>query len=317
VSEFLLPVRWLGRFGNRMFQYAYGATYARRTGRDYFMPSEWEGTRLFKPQPHTVIDNEVIRNALADATEGAASNAARLAVVRRYYPDAELFDADLAGEPYATYGHPRCFANTCAYNPAIFAGMSRRHLQQLCEFSDEVTSLRSYRRYADMQGLYDVAHLRRDDISDAEYNRTHVQGYSVISKDAYARAFDKFGYAADEIEWVSDDYTGRWHTGRRMRQRGGWTHPIGSEYLKGLVFDWLDDFLKLYFARTIFRANSSFSWWAAELSLTAKVFSPVLDKEHIYGIDGMEEIMVDFVEGNHPHWARGGLYPKPALIISP
>ena len=68
------------------------------------------------------------------------------------------------------------------------------------------------------------------------------------------------------------------------------------------MFDWLDDFLKLYFARTIFRANSSFSWWAATLSPTAKVFSPVIDKHHIYGVDGMEEITVDFVEGNHPHW---------------
>ena len=55
-------------------------------------------------------------------------------------------------------------------------------------------------------------------------------------------------------------------------------------------------------SRTIFRANSSFSWWAAFLSPHARVFSPVLDTHHIYGVDGMEEISVDFVEGNHPHW---------------
>jgi hypothetical protein len=193
--------------------------------------------------------------------------------------------------------------------------MSRRHLQQLCEFGDEVTSLRSYKRYADMQGLYDVAHLRRDDISDAEYNRTHVQGYSVISMDAYYRAFEKFGYAADEIEWVSDDYTGKWHVGRKRRYAGGWRYPTGSEYVRGMVFDWLDDFLKLYFARTIFRANSSFSWWAGLLSPTAKVYSPVLDKRHIYGVDGLDEIMVDFVEGNHPHWMYAGDRPSPDVVL--
>ena len=88
----------------------------------------------------------------------------------------------------------------------------------------------------------------------------------------------------------------------KTRFRGGWTYPTGSEYLPGVIFDWLDDFLKLYFARTIFRANSSFSWWAAMLSPTAKVFSPVIDTNHIYGVDGTEEITVDFVEGNHPHW---------------
>jgi hypothetical protein len=195
--------------------------------------------------------------------------------------------------------------------------MSRRHLQQLCEFGEEVTSLRSYRRYHDMRGLYDVAHLRRDDVSDVAYNRTHVQGYSVISKEAYLRAFAKFGYSADAIEWVSDDYSRQWHVDRKMRYVGEWTYPTGSEYLPGLVFDWLDDFLKLYFARTIFRANSSFSWWAGLLSPTAKVFSPVLDRRHVYGVDGMEEIMVDFVEGNDPHWGWGGHYPKPALTIGP
>jgi len=35
MSEFLLQLRWSGRFGNRLFQYAYGATYAKLTGREY------------------------------------------------------------------------------------------------------------------------------------------------------------------------------------------------------------------------------------------------------------------------------------------
>jgi hypothetical protein len=315
MSEFLLQLRWTGRFGNRMFQYAYGATYARLTGLEYFLPSEWEGTRLFKSQIHRVIDNDEIRLALADPEEGAASNQKRMEVVREYCPDAELIDADLAPDPYFTPGHPLCHANMCAYNSAIFARMSSNHLRQLCEFSDEVKNLSSYKRYSDIQGMYDVAHLRRDDISDATYNRTHIQGYSVISKESYLRAFEKFGYSEDSIEWVSDDYTGNWHIGRKMRYRGGWEYPNGSEYLKGIIFDWLDDFLKLYFARTIFRANSSFSWWAGVLSPTAKVFSPVVDKRQIYGIDGMEEIAVDFVEGNHPHWLYGGYYPKPDVVV--
>ena len=48
---------------------------------------------------------------------------------------------------------------------------------------------------------------------------------------------------------------------------GGWSYPEGSEFLgDDIIFDWLHDFLKLYFARTIFRGNSSFSWWAAYLN---------------------------------------------------
>ena len=129
--------------------------------------------------------------------------------------------------------------------------MSRSHLKELCEFSDEVMRLEAYKRYADMQGLYDVAHLRRDDISDAEYNRTHVQGYSVVSMESYRRAFRKFGYSEESIEWVSDDYTGKWHVGRKNGYRGGWTYPTGSEYLPRIMFDWLGDFLKLYFAHEL------------------------------------------------------------------
>jgi hypothetical protein len=235
--------------------------------------------------------------------------------VRKHYPDAQLIDAELAEDPYPTPGHPVCHANGCAYNAAIFPRVSKTHLKGLCEFSEEVTRLEAYKRFFDLQGLYDVAHLRRDDIADAEYNRTHVQGYSLISKKSYVRAFEKFGYAEDSMQWVSDDHTGKWHLGKTPRGWGGWEYPTGSQYVPGMVFDWLHDFLKLYFARTIFRANSSFSWWAATLSPTAKVFSPVVSKRHIYGVDGMEEIDVDFVEGNHPHWLYGGQYAKPEIVL--
>lgn len=315
MNEFLFQIRWNGRFGNRMFQYAYGATYARLTGRAYWLPSDWEGTRLFKRQDHPVVENEEIRAALAEPDDAYVKNQQKMAVVQKYYPTAQLFDAELAGDPYATPDHPLCHANGCTYNKAIFPKMSRAHLKDVFEFSDAVKQLAVYRRYADMQGLYDIAHLRRDDISDVNYNRSNIQGYSVVSKDSYRRAFEKFGYDASSIQWVSDDYTGQWHVGRKMRYRGGWQYPAGSEYLPGIVFDWLEDFLKLYFARTIFRANSSFSWWAATLSPAAKVYSPVIDRQHIYGVDGMEEIDVNFVEGNHPHWLYGEQYAAPGIVI--
>jgi hypothetical protein len=311
MSRFLLQLRWTGRFGNRMFQYAYGATYMRLTGVEYWMPSEWEGTRLFRQQRHKVVENAEIRAALLDPEEGAASNQKKMEAIWRHHPDAELFDAELAQDPYLDRGYPVCHANGCVYNPRLLSGLSKEHLKSLCDFSDEVTRLDTYKRYFDMQGMYDIAHLRRDDISDAQYNRTHGQGYSVISKNSYLRAFRKFGFAEDSIEWVSDDYTGKWHAGRKQRGRAGWSYPTGSQYVPGVAFDWLADFLKLFFARTIFRANSSFSWWAGLLSPTARVFSPVMDKRHIYGVDGMEEIDVDFVEGNHPHW----IYGEPDIVL--
>jgi hypothetical protein len=199
-----------------------------------------------------------------------------------------------------------CVDDPCAYHPSIFAKMSRSHLLSVFEIATSVKRLDLYRRLEDRQGTYDIAHLRRDDISNPTYNQTHVQGYSVISKRSYEAAFAEFGFDPAEMEWVSDDYSGKWHVDRPPRRRGGWRYPAGSEVLPDVLFDWLEDFLRLYFARTIFRANSSFSWWAAFLSPCARVFSPVIDKRHIYGVDGLEEIDVDFVEGNHPHWMFGG-----------
>ena len=183
--------------------------------------------------------------------------------------------------------------------------MDKQHLLNLFEFSDEVKNSDIYKRYENVKGTYDIAHLRRDDISSPEYNKVNAQGYSVISKNSYINAFKKFGYDSENVLWTSDDFTKKWHTSRNPTSNFGWQYPMGSNYRKGEIFDWLEDFLRLYFARTIFRANSSFSWWAAFLSPTAKVYSPILDKKHIYGVDGMEEIEVEFVDGNHPHWLYG------------
>lgn len=37
-------------------------------------------------------------------------------------------------------------------------------------------------------------------------------------------------------------------------------------------------------------------------SAEMRVFSPVIDKAYVSGVDGLQEIDVEFVEGNHPHW---------------
>ena len=293
---------WYGRFGNRMHQYAYGVTYARLNGCRLWLPSEWEGTQLFAQQPHVVLPRGRLRTTLNRSRDQFDHPERRAAALRAVVPEAVQLRPARPGESYARHDATVFYDDMCCYHPSIFAAQSRAHLRSVFAFSEAVTRLDLYKRLADRQGTYDIAHLRRDDISNPQYNRTHVQGYSVISQRSYAAAFARFGFDPAAIEWVSDDYHRLWHRDREQKPRGRWIYPTGSEVLPDVVFDWLEDFLRLYFARTIFRANSSFSWWASFLSPTARVFSPVIDKRHIYGIDGLEEIDVDFVEGNHPHW---------------
>ena len=66
---------------------------------------------------------------------------------------------------------------------------SKKKILKWLEFTDEVKNLDIYKRLEDKQGTYDIAHLRRDDISNANYNKNNPQAYSVVSKQSYLKAF--------------------------------------------------------------------------------------------------------------------------------
>ncbi|HEX5944104.1 MAG TPA: hypothetical protein VFY66_17605, partial [Anaerolineales bacterium] len=273
-------------------------------------PSEWEGTHLFKHDRFQIVDDDELRLFLNQSQPALDTLEARSRAVeahnQREGSSFEYLNPDLPHENWA--GKRAVFIDSlCAYHPTIFQHISKEYLRnEVFVFSDEVRNTDFFKHYSDRQGTYDVAHLRRDDIANPSFNQSNVQGYSVLARESYLRAFRKFGFDPEKIEWVSDDYLRKWHPDRPSSRRGSWNYPIGSEYLgPDLIFDWLPDFIKLYFARTIFRANSSFSWWAGFLSPTARVFSPVIDRQVIYGRDSFEELDCEFVEGNHPHWMYG------------
>ena len=302
---------WIGRFGNRMHQYAYGMTYSRLNNVPYVLPSYWEGTKLFK-NPNLKVLNESIQTELNGVKDEKCESELRKNVIRKYYPDVKFINPTDELENYSVQEKPSCFDNLCAYHESIFSKMSRKHLLEIFEFSDEVKNTTAYKYWSSKAGTYNIAHLRRDDIADPEYNKQNEQGYSVISKKAYINAMSYYGFNPNDFEWTSDDYLREWHKDRKETIRLGWNYPEGSEYRSDIIFDWLEDFLRIYFAKNIFRANSSFSWWASFLSPTATVYSPVLDKQVIYGIESYTEINVPFVKGNHPHW----MYNVKDIIIN-
>jgi len=312
---------WSGRFGNRMYQYAYGVTYAKLRGVEFIVPSDWEGTKLFKNQHHTVIENEEFRKELNFPTlgEDGKPNPSRFDIVKKYIPNVKPIDPhSLWGYYYD--GRPVTYDVICAYHygniskiPTIFIPQSRSHLLKVFEFSDEVKESESYKYWHSRKGTYDVAHLRRGDISRPGPYKVGVNHYPVMSLDSYYRAFEKFGYDKDKIEWISDDATNTWHKDRPVTENLGFKYPEGSIYKPGIIFDWLDDFLKMYFARTVFRGNSSFSWWVNFLS-GVNAYAPIIDKRAPEG-DVRPELDFDFVKGNYPHW----MYTEPTpweIIIS-
>lgn len=87
--------------------------------------------------------------------------------------------------------------------------------------------------------------------------------YALVSDASYTKAILKFGFDPEMAAVFSDD------------------RPAGNQY---------DDFFQLMFSDVLFRANSSFSWWAAALS-DGQVFSPVVE-------DKTGWIDCEFVKGN-------------------
>ena len=297
----IVMVHWNGRFGNRVFSYMFGKTYADRHGLDFYLPSEWEGTRLFVNSGVKIVSDDMLRLEVNQSKKPMDSLEYRREAVARYNQktgdNLQFFNPDSSGHQE----HKNVFFdNLCIHSDQNFKSYNRGKLLEWLEFSPEVKNLDIYKRLEDKQGTYDIAHLRRDDISNANYNKNNMQAYSVVDKQSYLNAFSKFGYDPNSIEWTTDDWTGKWGVGKPT-VRGGWNYPVGSKVIPDVLFDWLPDFLRLYFARTVFRGNSSFSWVAAFLNPNIKVYSPVLTQRKTYR-GTSDELLFEFVEGNEPHW---------------
>tara|TARA_A100001037_G_scaffold63293_1_gene55373 strand:+ start:75048 stop:77000 length:1953 start_codon:yes stop_codon:yes gene_type:complete len=298
----IMMVHWNGRFGNRLGSYAFGRNYAEKYNLDFYIPSEWEGTRLFVDDGYKIVEDDDLRLNINQSKKPYDSLQYRAKMVAEWGNRVNKKLTYMNPDDPAQYGKTNVFYDSlCVNGEHIFKDFSRKKFLKWFQFTDEVKNLDIYKRLEDKQGTYDIAHLRRDDISNPNYNKRNHQGYSVVNKQSYLNAFEKFGYDVSKMEWTTDDWTGKWGVGKPQHGRGGWSYPVGSRVLPDVIFDWLPDFLRLYFARTIFRGNSSFSWWAACLSPTAKIYSPVLTKRKIY-FGESDELDFDFVEGNHPHW---------------
>jgi hypothetical protein len=117
-----------------------------------------------------------------------------------------------------------------------------------------------------------VAHWRRGDYLSL--------GYPVVGLSAFLSAVVGHGFGKETIGWSREE---------SPHLHDGFTGELS----------FVPDFCRLMRARVLFRANSSFSWWAATLG-NGRVFSPIID-----GLQGgIEHDAVPFVEGNHPKLAE-------------
>jgi len=289
-------IHWIGRFGNRMFQVAYGKTFEKTFNVDFRTVSKWEGDVLFKNCKTKLISNKKLRQDLLKY--GSSANGQTLegwAEIIGSHNDSTGDDTAFL-YPYdrGSWTKPKTnLAMDCACwdSEYIFKQYNKKYLKRIFEFSDEIKKSDVYKRAEDKQGTYDVAHLRRDDTVFSEAN--HNWNYPVISRKSYEKAFRMFDVDPGGVEWISDDFP--------SHPSMGWGYPNGQKRIDNIFFDFFPDFLKLYFGRNIFRANSSFSWWAAFLSPTGTVYSPILHDRVLYYED-KKELNCEFIKSNSPHF---------------
>lgn len=287
-----------------MFTYLYGVNHARRNSAQFYLPSLWEGSLLFADSGAKLYPDVDFRTKLVDSGRNRESLEARTELVNEHFSprglEVSYHDPDLPGEA-SSHGSHCFFEKLCVQNSEVFERYSLSEIRSIFAWSTEVTQSDLFQRMAEREDTYSVAHLRRGDIANTSLNAKRETGYSVISKQSYLRAFEKFDVDPDSVLWISDDRTGSWGLPKQATQQAPWSYPEGSQKVPGVFFDWFEDFLLMYFAKTVFRANSSFSWWAACLNPSAEVYSPVLSQKKHFLAPG-DEIDVDFVKGNHPHW---------------
>lgn len=116
-----------------------------------------------------------------------------------------------------------------------------------------------------------LCHLRRGDYAG--------YGYPIVSSRSYERAVLTYGLNPEWAGYVSEENPTR---------RGDLPQDL----------DFMSDFYRLMRARTILRANSSFSWLAALLG-EGLVLSPIVE-----GLEGGKEHDCAFVAGNWPRFCN-------------
>jgi hypothetical protein len=145
--------------------------------------------------------------------------------------------------------------------------MNRKWLKNLFTFKQKWIDL-----FPKPKPFYIAAHLRRGDYVGLK------SIYALISQQSYINACKKFDLNIEDIIWISEE------------------KPIINQIAENEGIPWLGDFMTIYNADIILRANSTFSWWGATLS-NAKVYSPIIDNNR-------GDCDVDFVEGNWPKLAN-------------
>ena len=309
-SKKIILLHWTGRFGNRMFLYAFGCQYAKKYNCTFYIPSTWEGTSIFVNNEYVKIipddelrlrinqsdprmDNiEYRKQSLIDYNARTKDNVEFVTTNRQMLGKTNIAFDDLH----------------CMYFPDLFNIIEKTFIREIYEFNDAVKNSELYKELETLKGTYSSVHWRRGDIAMLTYKGAH----SLISLSSIQNAILKWSPASDrkKMIWVSDDpiyrtksYENidiqRWINKSKGKQK--WTYPTGEHIIPEIFFDWLPEFLILHFSKRLFRGNSSFSWWASILG-DMETYCPKIESKPKGMRNEYHQLEAEYLPGNNEHF---------------
>uniref|UniRef100_A0A6C0D9J4 Glycosyltransferase n=1 Tax=viral metagenome TaxID=1070528 RepID=A0A6C0D9J4_9ZZZZ len=299
VSKKIVLLHWIGRFGNRMFQYAFGCSYAKKYDCIFYMPSEWEGTLIFKKNKYTkIVTDDELRLHINQKFVDKKYRSMHLDNYKKRTGDSielvKFNNKQNVGKTNIAFQDLYCM-----HFSFLFEIMDSNFLKEIFTFNDNVKNSEMYKWFESRKHTYDLCHLRRGDISYINYQGSH----SMISKESYLNQLNILKINKDDIVWISDDPCEKTPNIWNVKSAGHiWDYPCGEQYCPEIFLDFLPDLLNIIFARKILRGNSSFSWWGVFLSNAVEIYSPLIKPKPIELKNKYFKQDTEFVKGNHPHF---------------
>lgn len=312
----IMLLHWTGRFGNRMFLYAFGCQYAKTYGCTFYIPSEWEGTKLFEPCKYAkIIPDDDLRLHINQTHKEMDTLEYRKWALNQYKEktgdEVEFIltnDVNQMGKTNVAFDDL-----SCMYFPHIFKMFDKTFLaNEVFKFKESVMQLPMIQEILAIKQTYDVVHWRRGDIASKAYKGAH----SLVSQQSIDQALGRFRETQElPLIFVSDDTSVRtqhikdlnlskWY---KKSTGHSWSYPVG-EHVKNqdIIFDWLFEFFVIMNARTVYRGNSAFSWWASFFGQLCNpdinIYAPVIRTKPNEFKNKFWEMDCAFRKGNDPHF---------------
>ena len=180
----IILLHWEGRFGNRMFQYAFGNAYAKKYNCTFYIPSNWEGDELFIPSKYCkIVTNEILKQGLQNRVLNNYDYYIKelLSYNTRTNDDVQIVNFvnnDIFGKQNIAF-----YDVNCMYFKHCYDIVTKDTLKYIFRFNNEVLNSDVYQFFYKKRGNYNAVHLRRGDVATPDFNGS----YSVITKKSYMK----------------------------------------------------------------------------------------------------------------------------------